>query len=242
MVTMTAVVLAGAAGGCDDSCIEGVCPLYGESRSLPGPCHAASDNVMHDCTFRYTADRKLASVKCHDWNSFFEHLEEVNATWSYDDAGELASVTESGMAHSPRTWTWGTNDVVLAVSGSTFRRFDRATFAFLPGPWTNKRRPNAELGLLSSETAPATYYTWRGTATQRERTGSDGSHNTFTFDDAGHLLSMTGTGGDDAFTYDGDRIATETRGVTEEYRYDHGGNLVEVIGPEDREVYDYDCW
>lgn len=53
---------------------------------------------------------------------------------------------------------------------------------------------------------------------------------------------MTGTGGDDAFTYDGDRIATETRGVTEEYRYDHGGNLVEVIGPEDREVYDYDCW
>ncbi|MBL9013706.1 MAG: hypothetical protein JNL83_06000 [Myxococcales bacterium] len=244
IIALTGSVL----GGCSDgACIEGVCPDLDEPRALPGPCVAATDSWVDNCSFTYTSAGRIALARCQVWNSFGDYTEERNTVWSYDGSEQVIGIVES--AELPRlvlrSWKWDATQVQKLGSGNALvATYDRATFAFFADSWAHMYRPHAELGLLATGAGSARVdYQWSRTGNHLERTGTDGSHATAELDDAGRLVSFDDGVSDDRFTYEGDRlIRREAGGARVDYRYDRGGNLAEVVSPDAREVYDYSCW
>ena len=239
--------LLAVTGACTDDadCIHGSCAGDpGESRALPGPCTAASIGYAHDCTFTYDSSHRLARAACKYYGGLDDELVDHIADYTYEATGGITKIHQTGF-HVDATWSWLTTTVDIAVaSGDVVTRFDRSLFALYPGTPIDRSAPRAALGLVLDG---GVKYTWSRSGTALVRTSATGATLEFTLDPAGRLVAV----GTERFTYDAGKLATHHVGENDiEYRYDVGGNLIEVIGTTAdehfadpvHEVYDYSCW
>jgi YD repeat-containing protein len=246
-----------ATGACatdeDTHCINGVCAGDpAETRTFPGPCKAAGIGYARHCSFAYDASARLSRSSCKYYfgsDELHDDEDDAIAVYHYDTAGAILSIDQTtwDALERQRTWTFGaaTIDVVDQPTGTLFKQYDRALFAFYPGSLVDRMILRAELGMTK---LGSTNYAWTRDGSAWLRSGG-GNPVKFTLDAAGRLVST-----DPAtrrFEYEGGRLATHhENGFDYEYVYDAGGNLIEVIatglaGSGDvrpYEVYDYSCW
>ena len=247
MVLGSFVLAATALGapGCmtdDDACIGDVCRGDpDETRTFPGPCSAAPGVGGLPYGFSYDAAGRLSRATTRHSDFLSDRLIEDITSYRYDATGQLDRIEQD---HPRTVWSWLPTTIEIAgITGNA--RYDRALFAFTPGPRASERvQPSAELGLLEDRDGT---YTWSRAGTTLTRTSASGAKKTYELDEAGRQIGVDGAV---LYTYDGDRLATEVSGdVLLTYEYDRGGNLIEVTGTRIdngkdavREVYSYACW
>jgi YD repeat-containing protein len=253
-----------ALSGCEDPCVDGVCPRFDLSTHYAGPCESAVERVAENgqsygrhCTYDYDGTR-IANIECRLWNEFGDIPSQETTTWVYDADGqpvriESELISEGTHALSSR-WQLDTDPITYSEGRTTPSEerlaYDRATFAFLPIVGTGVRTPRAELGLLRAGEAT---FTWNGSSTSLTRTSSTGRLTTFELDARGRIVHSNDrqpSGGrieDETWTFDGDLLReSATTVITDsgtshyatEYIYDLAGN----IAKSGDEAYAYNCW
>lgn len=270
---VAAILLVTCVGCTDDAnCIGGVCPNYGEARSLSGPCRSAAIQTMSATsdeqstkfayTFEYDAAGELARVASdtHGWTGDslggFKPVETMSETlWSYDPSGAVDAVDVNTILADMTTqpsasWRFDNQHVTaMQAYGPAYDRiFDRTLFSFLPAPGSERASPDAELGLLSAGQSTFRWVVISPTLWSRYST-VDNSQVAFQLDDRGRILGWSWADGVGvqtfSYSYDGDLLVhrTDYQGATHTYLYDKGENIVEHSTDAGyREVYDYGCW
>jgi hypothetical protein len=262
-IVVAVAAAAGAGCGDDPACIEGVCPDFEESRSLPGPCRAGLSDEPSPMTFDYdAAGRVTRAGRMYLLSDEGPAEAFMGAEWSYDVAGAPSEIRvfiqDSLVPGAPYTWTFDDQEVRKSGRG-TLARYDREAFAFLPLVGRALASPGAELGLFQESAMGAggssdISYTWEVMGSRRiRRQVPDGSGGpleirTYELDERGRILSIAIDREPDGvpestttFAFDGDRLIGHDDMT---WTYDLGGNVVEGRSADGsyREVYAYDCW
>jgi YD repeat-containing protein len=236
------------AGCSEDDCIRGVCPDRSDHHAYAGPCHSAEQDAYGhtECSFTYVQGH-VTHVDC-TWATDEQGI--VVSDWTYDASWKMTSIhtveTDFSDEVGDREDRWTLSDQRVVNDNRTFVA---SSFAFFPAVGTEILWPQAELGLFTQGT---TSFQWTtASPTTLHRSGTDGSFDVFHLDALGQVVSWTGPGNSELWTYDPSAphrlIEHKTEADTIHYAYDAGGNVVEigmadVSGDGAREVYDYTCW
>jgi YD repeat-containing protein len=230
----TALILVLVLGACG----EGDGP---PDRLLPGPCSAEWTQYAYDASDRLETFVFDAQ----------QGVELADSTWTWTDAGTLSEIDARSSCDLCETkhsvWAFADDAVTRQqeIDGEPRTEVYEPDLRFLGDRFevSALRELEAPDSLLQRtvDGQPAIDYSYSGPPRQgtRTRTGSDGSVETFTYDDDGLLTRWVRATGTSTFRYE-DGMLVEYGSMTLEH--DSFGNLIRTERGGNVTTYDYGCW